>query len=181
MLFAYSSIEVFSPFVSRWDGRCSSFFRAYLYDKISTRMRCRLGGLIRISMIEDLTILMTEHHSLVTEQRSCERFSPPKNVMVALLYPPDECEDNLIGHLVDISQSGLSFNYLSIDAVPISPSKSYIVSVLSPKVLMKPMQCKKVYEIESTGDSYPLRARKRVGMEFLKPLTRSELKMIFYE
>ena len=48
------------------------------------------------------------------EPRRYERYTPENEIMVALRLPPEQQNWTFMGHMVDLSQSGLSFAYLPI-------------------------------------------------------------------
>jgi hypothetical protein len=112
------------------------------------------------------------------EHRRCERFSPKKDVTVALIYPPQESEYNLTGSLIDIGQFGLAFKYLPFGTLKTSTRELCEVSLLGIHTPTKLIRCRKVYEVDSRDESGPLPSEKRVGLEFLIPLSPSELQTV---
>lgn len=113
-----------------------------------------------------------------TELRGFKRFSPKKDVTVALICPPQECESNLIGSLADISRSGLAFSYLPFGAEGASTKGYVMVSLLGPHIPLAPIRCKKVYEVDFLDKSQPSTSARRVGLEFLITLSASELQTV---
>lgn len=112
------------------------------------------------------------------ELRGFMRFNPKKDVKVALIYPPQEAQNNVTGSLIDISRCGLAFSYLPFKTQAASTGKSFTVFLLGSHMPTEPIRCRKVYEVDFHDKSRSLPPAKRVGLEFLAPLSASELQAV---
>ena len=83
------------------------------------------------------------------ESRRHERYTPEKEIMVALRLPPEQQNWTFTGHMVDLSQSGLSFAYLPISrAIPVSVHCEIMFKYGS-KPFDEPIECEPVYELDT--------------------------------
>ena len=126
------------------------------------------------------------------EPRRYERYTPKKEVMVALRLPPDQQNWTFMGHMVDLSRSGLSFAYLPISmAIPIRTPCEIMLKYDS-KPFDEPVACEPVYEMDTkaagmetrqkityetpfSSETYSLPLMRRCGVKFINPLSVSAL------
>ncbi len=126
------------------------------------------------------------------EPRKYERYTPKKKIMVALRLPPEHQNWTFTGHLVDLSQSGLSFAYLPLSAaIPVRTTCEIMLKYGS-KPFEEPVACEPVYELDTkevgretsqkityetqfSSETYSLPLMKRCGVKFTNPLSVSAL------
>jgi hypothetical protein len=126
------------------------------------------------------------------EPRRYERYTPKKEIMVALRLPPEQQNWTFMGHMVDLSQSGLSFAYLPISrAIPVSV-RCEIMLKYGSKPFDEPIACEPVYELDTkktgretgqnityetqfSSETYSLPLMRRCGVKFINPLSVSAL------
>ena len=155
-------------------GLFLGFLLGFILAALCNAARGKTSNLIQA------TFLTTGHMSknIKTELRSCERFSPKKGVMIALIYRSPKHESNLIGSLIDISQSGLSFSYLPFSRHKTSIEEYCKVYFLGLNMPTEPIRCRRVNEVDIHDESHSSQPAKRVGLEFLMPLSTSELQTL---
>ena len=112
------------------------------------------------------------------EHRRHERFESTKDATVALLFQPEKCEHNLVGPLINISQSGLAFSFLPLDKIKTPARGHCTISLIGSGLSAHTIRCRKVYEVAVPRRSFFLPPPKRVGVEFLLPLSGTEFKSI---
>ena len=126
----------------------------------------------------------------IMEPRGYERYSPGKEILAALRLPPERQNWTFMGHIVDLSRSGLSFAYLPIHKVPVKTACEVMLKSGS-KPFGEPIACEPVYEIpakEAGGatsgtityetqffsKTYSLPLMRRCAVKFLNPLSFSD-------
>lgn len=112
------------------------------------------------------------------ELRICRRLNPQSQVMVALIYPPENSENNFVGSLLDISQSGLAISYVSLGRTAALKKKHCKLSILKSGMTQKMINCRKIYEMEVSEQSGNSPSVKRAGFKFLRVISSSEVDSI---
>ncbi len=112
--------------------------------------------------------------------REHTRYNAGKAIMVILTLPVSGIYP-LIGPLVDISESGLSFTYLPLQCdIDISmQDPCEVVLKYGSRSFSDPIPCKIVYETVSPprGSSFMVPVR-QIGIQFLTPLPALDLEFI---
>ena len=100
------------------------------------------------------------------EARRYQRFISKKDTMVALLRPPDDSENNLVGLLLDVSQSGLAFKYLPFKSMdsPVNYKQKCVAFLLQSSASKQPIASKVVYDMDIQEESCFLPPPKRIGL-----------------
>ena len=123
------------------------------------------------------------------EPRAYERYTPEKEIMVALQLPPEHQNWTFMGHMVDLSRSGLSFAYLPIStAIPVGTPCEIMLKYGS-MPFEEPIACEPVYELDTetgretgqnityetpfSSETYSLPLMRRCGIKFMNPLSVS--------
>ena len=114
------------------------------------------------------------------EQREHKRYTPKKEVLVALLLQSREHTD-VIGRLIDISQSGLALAYLPLDdtIIPVKTPCEVMLKLKS-HLFTKPLKCEIVNETQLNPDTsyYFLHPLNRYGIRFSSLPSASDLREI---